>query len=120
MIRVMDDLPENVVGFEAFGKVTADDYESVVLPAVDHARKSDGGLRVLYVLGDGFEGFEAEAALDDMKMGLHNWSAFERIAMVTDENSYRVMSKAFGFLMHGEVRVFPTSESSEAKTWVSQ
>ena len=34
MIRVLDGLPDNVLGVEASGKVTDDDYERVLVPAV--------------------------------------------------------------------------------------
>ena len=119
MIHLIDGLPDSVVGIEASGTVSSDDYEAVVIPAIDEARKSGDGLRVIYVMGDGFEKFEAEAALDDMKMGVHNWTAFEKIALVTDQSSYRVMVKAMGFLMHGEVRVFAAEDLDEAKSWVA-
>jgi len=79
----------------------------------------DAGLRVLYVLGADFEGYEAEAGLDDFKMGMHNWSAFEKIALVTDDSAYRTMTKAFGFLMHGQVKVFAADELGQAKEWIA-
>lgn len=40
MIEIMNDLPENVVGFRAMGKVTKEDYESVLMPAVDAHKKN--------------------------------------------------------------------------------
>ena len=35
MIETINDIPENVVGFRATGKVTKEDYEKVLMPAVD-------------------------------------------------------------------------------------
>ena len=44
MIELMQDVPENVVAMTAKGKVTGADYENVIIPAVEAARKS--GYRV--------------------------------------------------------------------------
>lgn len=119
MIRVMEGLPDDVVAIEAVGKLTADDYESVLMPAVEEATAGDGKAKLLIVFGSEFEGYEAEAALDDMKMGLHNWGDYERIAFVSDHGTYRALVKGMGFLMPGEVRVFGVGELDEAKEWVA-
>lgn len=37
MIRLIDQLPDNVIGFEAVGEVRASDYDTVLDPAVDAA-----------------------------------------------------------------------------------
>jgi hypothetical protein len=36
MVEKIPDLPDNVLGFTAKGTVTASDYESVIIPAVDN------------------------------------------------------------------------------------
>ena len=41
MIEKMEDLPGNAIGLTASGKVTADDYEKVVIPAAGHAANID-------------------------------------------------------------------------------
>ena len=38
MIELIDGLPDGVVGLEAVGEVTSDDYELVATPAVERAR----------------------------------------------------------------------------------
>ena len=35
MIELIPDLPENVLGFSAKGEVTVEDYETVLIPAVE-------------------------------------------------------------------------------------
>ena len=34
MIQMLDDMPAGVIGFEASGKLDADDYRKVILPAL--------------------------------------------------------------------------------------
>jgi hypothetical protein len=119
MIEMIDGLGAGVIGARAVGKVTADDYESVLIPAVESALSTNDKLRMLYVLGTEFEGYDAEAALDDARMGLHHWADFERIAVVTDHGAYRSAIKGFGFLMPGEVKVFAVDDMETAKDWLS-
>lgn len=52
-------------------------------------------------------------------MGLHHWSDFERIAVVTDHDMDRTMIKGFGFMMPGEVRVFAVDEMDDANEWIA-
>lgn len=103
----------------ASGTVTADDYEKTLMPAVDEATAGGQKAKFLYVLGDDFEGYAADAALDDMKMGARTWGDFEKIAFVTDHSVYRNLVHGFGFLMPGEIKVFPMSEMESAKEWVA-
>src|SRR6188472_1661708 len=89
MIRLLTDLPEGVVGIEAVGHVEADDYANVVEPAIQAALQHSDKVRLLYVLGEGFEGYSAAASWEDAKLGIGHWSAWERIAIVTDHDWIR-------------------------------
>jgi SpoIIAA-like len=119
VIELTPGLATNVIVALAHGTVTADDYEKILIPAVSMAAESGDKLRMLYVLGEDFEGFEAGAGLDDAKLGLHHWGDFDRIGLVTDHEGYRAMTKAIGFLMPGEVRVFAVADLPAAREWIS-
>jgi hypothetical protein len=45
--------------------------------------------------------------------------SWERIAVVTDDDAYRRMVKAVGFLMPAKVRVFELAALGEAKAWIA-
>ena len=119
MIELLQDLPGNVLGFRATGRVTAEDYETILIPAVEERLQTQPQLRFLYVLGEGFEGFDARAMWDDAKVGLLHLGAWERIAVATDASAIGLLTRAFGFLMPCPVRVFAASEEAEARAWVS-
>ena len=119
MIEVIEGLPDGVVGLEAVGEVTAEDYESVAMPAIEQARAGGEKVRLLYVLGEGFGGYTAGAMWDDTKLGLAHPFSWEKIAVVTDEGTLRTMVKGFGWLIPGEVRLFSVAELEDAKGWVS-
>ena len=110
--------PDHVVIATASGLVTADDYEQVLMPAVDRALADGSKARLAMILSESFTGYEDEAMHDDAAFGMHHWGDFERIALVTDRESWRVMVRATGFLMPGSVRVFALADSDTARSWI--
>ena len=120
MLERMQDLPDGVLGFEAKGEVTGADYESVLIPAVEEMLAQQESVRFLYYLGNDFTGFDAKAMWDDATVGLQHFTAWERVAVVTDIGWIRTAVKAFGFVMPGHVKVFGNSELAEARQWLSE
>ena len=120
MIKQIPDLPDNVIGFEYIGEVTGDDYRQVLEPVVAAATADDHKARMLVVLGADFEGFKGHAMVEDARVGRGNWSAWERIALVTDKRSIIDAMHLLGWMVPGQVKVFPTDSRKEAATWVSE
>ena len=56
MIELIEGLPDGVIGIEAVGNVTLEDYDDVVAPAVERALASHPKIRLLHVLGDRLRG----------------------------------------------------------------
>ncbi len=119
MVERISDLPDNVLGFAAKGTVTAQDYEAVIIPAVEGFFSQHQKARFLYHLGQEFTGFEGAAMWDDAKLGLRHLSGWERVAVVSDAEWIRAAVKIFGFAMPGHVRVFHNSELADAKRWIA-
>lgn len=119
MVEKIPDLPDNVLGFTAKGTVTADDYESVIVPAVEALFSRHSKVRFLYHLGEDFSGFEAAAVWDDAKLGLKHLAGWERMAVVSDVEWIRAAVRIFAVAMPGHVRVFHNRELDEAKRWVT-
>ncbi len=120
MIERIPGLPKNVLGFTARGTVTADDYESVLIPAVESVLARQDKVRFLYHIGKDCSGFEAGAMWDDAKIGLRHLARWERVAVVTDTEWIRAAVKVFGILMPGHVHVFHDGELEQATRWVSE
>jgi hypothetical protein len=119
MVERIPGLPDNVVGFAAKGKVTSDDYETQIIPAVESIFAKFEKARFLYVLGDDFEGFEASAMWDDTKLGMKHITGWERMAVVSDIEWIRNAIRIFGLAIPGHVRVFHIGELEEARRWVT-
>jgi hypothetical protein len=120
MIELLTDVPEGVVGIRAVGHVEAADYSDVVEPAVRAALERSDKVRLLYVLGEEFEGYSAAASWEDAKLGIGHWSAWERIAIVTDRGWLRDAVKAFGWMFPGEVKVFAAGDQPAAAAWLAE
>lgn len=120
MIRVLRDMPPGVIGLEAVDDVEKEDYQNVVLPLLDSAIAQHGKLRLVYVLGREFDDYEGEAVWEDLKLGAHNPTAFERIAVVTDARWAGPALKVFSILWPGQARAFPLTELETAKRWAAE
>jgi hypothetical protein len=118
MIENIEGLPDNVIGILAKGEVTRKDYLEVVIPAVDKSLKRNNKVRLYYELGSEFTGIDFGADWEDFKIGIEHFSRWERVAVVTDVAWIGHAVNAFRFLMPGEVRVFPTGQTSEARKWI--
>jgi hypothetical protein len=121
MIERIDDVPAGVIGVRASGKLTKDEYETVLEPALNEAAES-GEARVLFVLPD-FDGLEPEAWLEDMKTGLGvelmNRAAWKKLAVVSGVDWIAKAMRLFAWAVPGELAVFEMDELDKAKEWVT-
>ena len=118
MITKLTGLPENILGFEATGELTADDYEKVLIPEIESVLEKYKKVRLLYFLGPKFTGFTAGALWDDTKVGLKHWMSWEKIALVTDVNWLRKTFNCIRFLIPGDVKLFGTDNFDAAREWI--
>ena len=118
MIKILDDMPDGVIGLAAQDRVTAEDYRDVVTPVLTAALKG-GGVRLLYVLAE-HTTFTPGATFADAKLGLGHLKGWEKIAVVSDADWLENSIKAFGWMMPGEVKVFDNDEVDDAKRWLTE
>lgn len=120
MIKTIPALPENVLGFEVSGIVSAEDYESVIIPAVDAVVAQDQKLRLLYHVTPEFKKYDFGAMWEDAKVGLQHLTSWDRIAVVTDVDWLSSSIRVFGFVVPGQIRVFENAQIAEAKNWLTE
>src|SRR5712691_3409566 len=115
MISLIEGLPDDVVGILATGKVTKNDCDRVLVPAVQKTLSRHDKIRLYYELSSRFPG----AAWDDLQAAIEPSPQWERIAVVTDVGWVRHTVNALRFVIPGEVRVFPTNQSYQGCAWIS-
>jgi hypothetical protein len=115
MIELIEDLPRNVVGIAVRGRVTTAECREILTPAIEKSLRWRDKIRLYYELGSRFPG----SGWDDLDIGFEHATRCERIAIVTDIAWVRLTVKAIRFLIPGEIRVFATEETGEARTWIA-
>lgn len=121
MIERIEGMPPGTIGLRASGKLTREDYQQVLEPALKEGVES-GELRLVFVLTD-FDGLGHGAWIEDAKTGMEAWvrnhSAWKRFALVTDVEWVAKAMRAFAWMAPGEVRVFGLGELDAAREWVA-
>jgi hypothetical protein len=115
MIQIVDGLPDNVVGIIAKGRVTNNDCDKILRPAMENTLKRHDKVRLYYEIGCRFPG----AAWENLRVGVEHIPQWERVAIVTDVGWVRHTVNALRFLIPGEVRVFTTNRAYEGCAWIS-
>ena len=118
MISQLNGLPAGVIGFEASGKIAAEDYRDVILPALEQAATA-GDIRFLLVMRD-FDGMSGGAIWQDLKVGIEHLRSWKRIALVTDINWMTHATDLFGWMTPGETKTFPLDQREQAIRWVAE
>src|SRR5688572_6422282 len=122
MIERLADMPPGTVGFRARGEIEREDYDDVLVPALQRALEAGEGLRTLYVIED-LDEIEPGALWADSKLGfdlgVRHHKAWVRSAIVTDIGWMARATRLFAWMIPGEARVFPRAELEQAKAWVA-
>jgi hypothetical protein len=119
MLKLIDGLPPDVLGIEVAGTVTHGDYRTVLIPATE-AKMVQGPIKMLYVAGPDFTGYELEALWDDTAFGFKHWHQFKRIAIVTESTWLRAAITMFSPFFPSEIRLFKLDERAAAEEWIKE
>ncbi|HMR20489.1 MAG TPA: STAS/SEC14 domain-containing protein [Sphingobacterium sp.] len=120
MITEIIPLPETLVGFEATGQVTADDFKDVVIPKVRDFIDQHDKINYLLVLNTDIGNFTAGAWLQDAWLGLKDLAKWNRAAIVSDNETIKEVTEVFTKVMPGEFKVFEHARYNEAVQWASE
>ncbi|MFR9727805.1 STAS/SEC14 domain-containing protein [Saccharopolyspora sp. MS10] len=119
MLERVHDVPAGVDAVKAIGTVSKEDYETVIGPLVDDARKEGRRIRFLYEFGPEFQSFTPAAGWEDFEVGIGAMRLFEGCALVSDIRWIRESTRLIGFLMPCPVRVFGSDHREEALRWLA-
>jgi SpoIIAA-like len=77
-----------------------------------------GPIRMLYVIGQDFAGYELGALWDDGAFGIKHWRDFSRVAVVGDQGWLRTSVTLFKPFFPCAVRLFRLAELPAARAWI--
>jgi stage II sporulation SpoAA-like protein len=110
--------PDNVTAFRAVGEVTKEDYQRVVVPAVEKLVKRINEINFLLVLDTDVENFTAGAWMQDALLGLKNFGKWNRAAIVSDSDKVINFTNGFSYIAPGEFRGYKKAGFYKALNWV--
>ena len=117
MMTELSGMPAGVIGVEASGNLTAEDYRDVLVPIIRRTAHA-GDVRMVIVIRD-FEGVSGGGLWEDAKMGAGHMGNWKRTAVVTDVEWIVTMLSIFGWLTPGEVKHFPLDQRDAAISWAA-
>lgn len=120
MLQRMTDVPAGTIGFEAIGEVEDDDWEQAVEPVLRRAIAEGQKIRLLYLFGTQAEDVEGDAMSADTGFRARHATAFERVAVVSDEDWLRPATRVLSVLVPGKIKAFPVRDLEAAKTWLAE
>lgn len=120
MIQLLQNLPENIVGFQATGDVTETDFKETVLPNVQQLVDKTGKLNYMLVLDTSIKNFTAAAWWQDALLGIKHITKWNRAAIVSDVDAIRTFTAIFSVVIPGEFKGFKHEDLQEAIDWVSE
>src|SRR4051812_46497298 len=120
MLRQMKDMPVGTIGFEAIGEVEDDDWEGAVEPLLRGEIAAGGKVRLLSLRGARSEDVESDAVKAGAGFQARHAKAFERVAVVTDENWVKPALRTLSFLLPGSTRAFAVHDLTAAKAWLAE
>jgi hypothetical protein len=118
MIEQLSDFPDDVLAFACRGTVTKADYDTVLVPAVTRALRGRDKIKLYYEIATDFEDMSPGAMWEDFVTGVEHRTQWDRVALLTDVEWMKKSTWLFRFLIPCPMKVFPTSESAEARKWI--
>jgi hypothetical protein len=120
MFARIENLPAGAIGFEAVGRITGADRHAILEPTIESALGSGQPVRLLYLAGPRFAGYDPDTLLDDAVFGSRHFADFEKIAFLAEEGPYTRAVGALEGLMPAELRLFPAGAVDAAKAWLAE
>ena len=115
MLELIEGLPGNIVGIAVSGRLTREDCQDILVPAIAKSLKRHDKIRLYYEIGSRFPG----ATWEDLRLGVGNIPQWERVALVTDVGWFRHTVNPMWSLIPGEVRGFTTTDAYQGCAWIS-
>jgi hypothetical protein len=120
MLRKIEDMPADTIGFEAVGEVEDDDWEEAVEGLLRRRIAAGDKVRLLYLLGPEATDVEGDAMKADAGFRATHAGAFDRVAVVADESWIKPAMRAWSALLPGKARGFAVRDLAAAKTWLAE
>jgi len=120
MFEILPESKDALLAVRASGKLTAEDYEKILLPKLNELFKVHKKLDMLVLFDEDFACWSSpQAVWDDAKIGLQHPNDFNRIALVGAPQWVEWGMKLYSLFVKGNIRSFPAGQKEDAFVWLS-
>ncbi|WP_321311201.1 STAS/SEC14 domain-containing protein [Halarcobacter sp.] len=103
---------------KAIGTLTHEDYETII-PIINSTLNGVKEPKIKALIDcSQLEGWELQAAWDDLKLGLQHGNEFEKIAILKSKEWIKIGAKISSWFMSGEIKSF--EDENEAYSWLNE
>jgi len=120
MIKELKGTPDTMIGFVASDEVTKEDFDKIVMPAVDDLVKRTDKLNYLIVLDTPISKFKIGDWLREVMLKLNNLNKWNRAAIVTDVEGMKSLTELFSNVIPGHVKAFTHDQMESAINWAGE
>ena len=120
MVELLTDFPPHVAAYRAWGAISKEEYEDVVMQRVDEVAAEYGRINFLVLLETDLENYSVGAFINYLRISFRHFNKWNHMAIVSDQQWVRKAYDILSPLVHGEVRGYKIAEFDAAKQWVSE
>ena len=118
MLELMGESERDVLAVRARGVLTKDDYQDVLIPHLETALEATDRIRVLFLMDETFQGWDARAAWLNTRLDLRHRRHFDKVAIVGAPTWEEWCAKLADLLIAGEIKTFKRDQLSNAWIWL--
>jgi hypothetical protein len=118
MFEKMNESTGNVAGYRVVGKITKDDYKTLV-PEVEALIEQEGNIRLLLDM-EQFKGEEVKAWGADLNFGREFHKKIDRLAIVGDKRWEKWLTALADPFYAQEAKYFKTDDRDAAWSWLRE
>ena len=118
MIEILPETRSDMLVIQASKKLTANDYEHILIPALETILTAHGKIKGVIYISEDFQGWELKAIWDDAKFGIQHRKDFDKLAIVGGKSWIEWITKMGALLTSAEIKFYEEAQLINAISWV--
>jgi hypothetical protein len=119
MVQILPESRGPLLAIRGSDTLTADEYEHVLLPAIEAVIKRHQKARLLFYMDPNFKSWDFDVTKHDADFRLRHRDDFEKVAGVCGPKWVDWATKLQYLFFDSEIKTFPCEETRAAKNWLT-
>ncbi|QSX38729.1 SpoIIAA family protein [Shewanella sedimentimangrovi] len=118
MFSILEENASEVLTVIVSDRVTGEDFEQVLLPAIDAKLKDHASIELLFDIEDSCQGFSLTSVWMDALLALFHAGDVSRVAILVDRPGLKLLAQAQALFMPWPVAIYPRHRKGDARKWL--